>query len=122
MMKLISIVLMLIVTACAGYRPIVDTKGVDQSRYETDLKECQAYAEQVSPAQEAAVGAVIGAGIGTALGAIVGAFLGDTGAGAGIGAALGGAKGGITGAGGGMQGQTDIIRNCMSGRGYKVLR
>lgn len=122
MEKLICIVLMLAVAACAGYRPVVDMKNVDQSRYETDLKECQAYAEEVSPVAEAAIGTIIGVGIGAAVGGIIGAIFGDVGQGAGIGATLGGAEGAIGGAGEGMKGQVDIIKNCMSGRGYSVLR
>ena len=122
MKNIMLAVLILAISACATYRPIVDMKGVDQGRYEADLKECQVYAEQVSPAGHAAVGAGIGAGIGAVLGAIIGSFFGEAGRGAGMGAALGGAQGAIGGGAEGAQGQVNIIRNCMAGRGYRVLR
>ena len=106
---------------CAGYRPIVDMKGVDRRTYESDLRECQAYAEQISPAGQSVAVAFIGAGIGAVLGAVVGSFFGEADLGAGFGAALGGTEGAISGAASGAQTQVDIIRNCMSGRGYSVL-
>ena len=37
-----------LLTACAGaeVRPIVDMKGVNETRYEKDLAECQGYAKE----------------------------------------------------------------------------
>src|SRR5690606_39285529 len=47
----VLVVVALALAACArSYEPIVDMKGVDQARYQQDLAECRAYAEQVSPA------------------------------------------------------------------------
>jgi hypothetical protein len=113
----------LALAACArSYEPIVDTQGVDPAQYEADLADCRAYAEQVDPAAEAGTGALIGGAIGAALGAIAGAFSGDAGSGAAVGAAVGGAGGGISGGAEGVAGQRQVIRNCMSGRGYTVLR
>ena len=39
-----------LLTACAGaeVRPIVDMKGVNETRYEKDLAECQGYAKEAS--------------------------------------------------------------------------
>lgn len=110
-------------SACArSYDPIIDTQGVDPARYQADLADCRAYAEQVDPAAEAGTGALIGGAIGAALGAIAGAFSGDAGSGAAVGAAVGGAGGGISGGAEGVSGQRQVIRDCLSGRGYNVLR
>jgi outer membrane lipoprotein SlyB len=121
-MKTTAIVILILITGCAGYRPIVDMQNVNPGKYETDLKECQVYAEQVSPAAEGATGAAIGAGIGAVLGAVVGSFIGEAGRGAAMGAAIGGTQGAVQGTGGGLKGQVDIIRNCMAQRGYRILR
>ncbi|WP_374313133.1 hypothetical protein [Dongia sp.] len=110
--------------ACSSYsQPMVDTKGVDSSRYSQDNYECEQYANQVSPVGDAAVGALGGAAAGAALGAITGALVG--GVGAGEAAAFGAATGGAVGLGGGavtgVQNQRDVYRRCMAGRGYNVL-
>ena len=112
-----------VLAGCAqSYEPIVDMKGVDQARYRQDLAECRTYAEKVSPAGEAATGGVIGAGIGAALGAIVGAFGGGAGTGAAVGAGVGGAGGAASGGLRGVEGQKQVINNCLRHRGYAVLR
>lgn len=111
-----------LITGCAAYRPVVDLKGVDWNRYETDLRECQYYAEQVSPAAQAAAGAGLGAALGAVLGVAVGVALNvDVGELAGLGAAAGGVQGAATGGAHGAGSQVEIIKNCMAGRGYKVL-
>jgi hypothetical protein len=99
---------------CASYRPIVDTKGVDRVAYENDLKECRAYAEQVDPGANAAAGAVGGA----VFGVLVSALLGGS---RNYGAAMGATSGASAGAGASARSQIAIVRNCMAGRGYKVL-
>jgi outer membrane lipoprotein SlyB len=109
---------------CSSYsQPLVDTKGVDSTRYNQDNYECEQYANQVSPVGDAAVGALGGAAAGAALGAITGALVG--GVSAGTGAAVGAAGGGALGLGGGavtgVQNQRDVYRRCMAGRGYNVL-
>ncbi len=109
---------------CAqSYQPVVDTKGQDSARYQQDLFECRQYAEQVSPAGDAAVGGLGGAAAGAALGAITGALVGgvSAGTGAAVGAATGGAVGVGAGAVSGVEEQKRIINNCMRGRGYNVL-
>ncbi|HVJ34074.1 MAG TPA: glycine zipper family protein [Terriglobia bacterium] len=125
-MKRLGVVLVasLGLMGCAqSYQPVVDTKGVDTARYQQDLYECRQYAEQVSPAGDAAIGGLGAAAGGAALGAITGAIL--PGVSAGTGAALGAATGGAVGvAGGTAKGITDqqrIIDNCLRGRGYNVL-
>ena len=124
-MKTVTILatgLFLLLTSCATYRPIVEMKGVDNYQYERDLAECQAYAEQVNVGGEAATSAIIGGAIGAVLGLAVGAVLGDPGEGAALGAIIGGGSGLASGAAEGGRGQIDVIRNCLMGRGYRVLR
>ena len=101
----------------ANYRPIADTKGVDLNRYEADLRDCQAYATQTAGAGEsAATGAVAGALFGAILGAAAGVK--NNNRTAAVGAVTGAASAGVEG----EKNQRNIIRNCMGGRGYKVLQ
>jgi outer membrane lipoprotein SlyB len=118
----VAVVLPVFVAGCAGtgqqYRPIVDARNIDYNKYEADLKDCQQYASQTAGAAQTAA---IGAGIGAVLGAVLAAAAGsryDRAATARVGAVSGAV-------GGGAQGETDqrnIIRRCMSGRGYSVLQ
>lgn len=112
-----SILIVTMVSGCASYRPIVDLKNVDRGAYEMDLKECQELAGQVDPAKEAATGAVVGA----VFGALLGAAIGGRG-GARMGGSIGAVEGVSAGAATGAGGQIMVVRNCMAGRGYKVLR
>ncbi|GAB6061210.1 hypothetical protein [Desulfonatronum parangueonense] len=112
----------LMLTGCATYRPIVDMQGVNSAQYEADLRDCQNYARQVSPATSTVVGGAIGAGAGALLGLVVGSYFGRAGEFAGMGAAVGGTSGGMTGAAEGAKSQMEIIRRCMAGRGYRVLQ
>jgi outer membrane lipoprotein SlyB len=121
-LNLLACGLFLLITSCATYRPIVDMQGVNYSRYEQDLAECQSYAKQVDVAGETATATIIGGAFGAALGLAVGAILGDPGGGAAIGAVIGGGSGLAEGAASGAGGQMNVIRNCMTGRGYRVLR
>jgi hypothetical protein len=117
-MRVLILLLLLATTACATYRPIVDTRNIDDPvLYEDDLVDCQSYAHQVSPARSAAAGAVIGALFGAAFAAALG---GDRWLVEHV-AASGAVQGAAVGAGSGAGTQVDIIRNCMSDRGYAVL-
>lgn len=99
----------------SNFRPIVDNKGVDLNRYEADLQECQAYAKSTPNAGKSAAG---GAAAGAALGLALALIGGDKKlASAGAGAVVGGAVGASAGEGS----QRNIIKNCLKGRGYKVL-
>lgn len=120
MKRLLSIILCIALTGCAGasYRPLIDSAGVDMNRYEADLSTCQNYAGQVAGAADhAAIGAGIGAALGFALAAI-----GGRGYDRGRSAAASGLLGAASGAGAGESSQRDVIRRCMSGRGYRVLQ
>lgn len=108
------------VAACSS-DPIVDMKGVDQARYESDLAECQKYADQVSVAQNAGGGALLGGAAGAAIGAAIGAVTGSPGTGAAVGAAGGGTSGLFGGTARGASKQQQVVRNCLKGRGYHVL-
>lgn len=109
-------VLAIVATGCASYRPIVDMQGVDSAKYNSDLVQCQQYAEQLNPASHAVAGAVIGALIGAAIGGAIGNS--DL---ALDGARVGAISGGVSGAADGAESQVNIVRRCMSGRGYRVL-
>jgi hypothetical protein len=109
----------LTVAGCAGpaqERVVIDTKGVDPVRYESDLMECAEYAGLVNVEGRVATGAAAGAALYAAVGAI---FAGGEGAGrgAGAGALIGGARGGLEAS----AEQRRIVGNCMRGRGYRVL-
>lgn len=95
---------------------IVDTAGVDMYAYQRDLAECRSYADQVPMASRAGVGVVGGAVVGGLLGAAVGDSSSAKRA-AGAGAVVGGA-GGTASAYGDRQ---QVLRSCMTGRGYRVL-
>lgn len=96
--------------------PIVDLKGVDRGKYEQDLAECRAYAEQVNTGEEAAKGAAVGAVIGGVLGAV----LGNSDDAERIGGA-GAVSGGASGAGKAEERKERVLYNCLRQRGYKVL-
>ncbi len=102
--------------ACASRGPIVDTQNTDMARYEQDLSQCQAYAQQVDTAGQAGKSAVGGAVVGAAIGAIVGNST-TVARGAGVGGVLGGAKGASKGA----NEKDAVVKNCLRGRGYRVL-
>lgn len=122
--KIAIMVLCVVVSGCAGHRPIIDQKGVDMNVYEVDLKECQAYAKQLSPGKVAIVGGMIGGAIGATVGGVIGLALHDSklaGELAVMGAGLGGMRGAIEGGAGQGMSQVRIINECMEGRGYHVL-
>lgn len=102
---------------CAARRPlIIDQKGVDMAKYQQDLSECQSYADQVKGGKQVAGSAVGGAVVGGAVGAVVG----DRHTAeklAGVGAVVGAARGGRMTA----REKRAVVRNCLTGRGYKVL-
>ncbi len=120
--KTLAAVMLFSLTACSsiedvtGNTPIIDTQGVNLSRYEGDLAECRAYADEVQIAQKAAAGSVSGAVIGGLLGAVWGNS-NTAQRGAGVGAVSGGAKGVI----GGVRERGRVIKRCLMGRGYRVL-
>lgn len=122
MNKLLALCSLVIVATvgCAGanVRPLVDMKGVNEVTYESDLKDCQNYAQQQSGMGSTAAK---GAGAGAVVGGLLGLVTGGNGSGiaqaAGAGAVIGGAGGAFSG----NQAQEAVVKRCLSGRGYKVL-
>lgn len=103
--------------ATNGYRPMLDLAGQDASHVECDLAACQRYAASVSVGGNAVGGAVLGALFGAAFGVVVG----DTSWAARTGAKMGAFSGAVQGGASAAGGRTQIVRNCMAGRGYRVL-
>jgi outer membrane lipoprotein SlyB len=123
MVKTAGVILLAAVLAgCAGIEeftgqePIIDTQGVDLASLEQDKQECAAYADQVPVARQAAVGA----GTGAVLGGVIGGIAGNSST-ASRTAGIGAASGAIQGTGGGLRDRQQVIRNCLLGRGYRVL-
>ena len=86
---------------------VVDKQGIDEAQYQQDLSDCRAVA-----AEGAAGGAIIGG--------ILGAIFGNSGTAGRM--AGGGAVIGAAGkAGDAEQEKSQVVKNCMRGRGYRVL-
>ena len=122
---LLLFILVFIVSGCANQHQsghagngdvIIDTQGVDMQQYYQDMDDCRSFATQVPVAEKATKTAVGGAVVGGVLGAIVGNS--STAAkGAGVGAVTGGLKG----ASSGHRERDRVVKNCLRGRGYRVL-
>jgi outer membrane lipoprotein SlyB len=99
----------------ANYRPIVDNKNVDLNNYEKDLQECQQFANQAPDATKGVVaGAILGALIGAAVGGRNSYVRNST-------INYGATAGAMTGGAEAENSQRNIIKRCLSGRGYSVL-
>ena len=109
-----------LLSACTGFfdpsGAIVDLKGVDREQYEEDLADCQGYADEVPVAKHAGTAATAAAVLGAAVGAISGNST-STARGGGYGAVYGGATGGAKG----VHEKRHVLRECMRGRGYRLL-
>ena len=95
---------------------IIDRKGVDEAKYQADLAECQTYSEEVRTGEKAAKGAASGAVVGGLIGAAVGNSR-DVQRGAGAGAVTGAARG----VNEGERDEIQVVKQCLRGRGYRVL-
>jgi outer membrane lipoprotein SlyB len=116
-MKATTALILIALTGCASmgaqYVPLVDMAGRDQSRFNSDVAECQSFAARRIDAGNFAVVGAIATGL-------LGAFLAPRGFRnevAGHAAVLGALGGG----GEGLGTQREIIIRCMAGRGYNVL-
>jgi outer membrane lipoprotein SlyB len=115
MTRLLPCLPVLLLGACSGATgPIIDTKGVNMAQYRQDLAECETYSTQVSTGKAVSKGAAGGAAVGAAVGAIAG---GGAAQGAGIGAVTGGAESARIS----DREKAEVVRNCLRGRGYRVL-
>ena len=111
-----AVVLLLLATAAAaqpGGDVIVDQRGVNAQVYAVDLADCRAYAEQVPVVRRVSVGAAGAA----AVGGVFGAIFGGPAEGAATGAVFGGAERGFDA----HAERRQVLRRCLSGRGYRVL-
>lgn len=111
----------LTMTACAStsqYRPVVD-HGISTGDYETDLAECTQLAQssRATAGKGAVGGAIAGALLGAALGRAAGLSGDYTQRVATVGAVQGTVAGGATA----NAKQTEIISNCIAGRGWNVV-
>ena len=122
MKKTLTITLVAAILAgCAApmhqYQPLIDG-GTDTEQYQRDLQDCRAYAmTKPSAENSAAVGAIVGALAGVALLALGG---GRGGWGNEV-AAVGAAAGAVQGYSEGAQGQQNVVKRCLAGRGHRVL-
>lgn len=122
MQRMLLPVLALALVACQSGRgplysgPIIDPQGVDMGRYQADLTECQAIADQVPVGERAVAGAAVGAAVGGAIGGIMGNRRTAVRS-----AGVGAVGGGVQGASSGMRERDQVIHNCLRGRGYRVL-
>ena len=111
----------LLVTACSAMKDpsgaIVDLKGVDLNQYEVDFADCQRYADDVSVGKHVAAGAAGGAAVGAVAGVVSGSNTTGIGQTAGVGAVYGGTMAGVSAVGEHRQ----VLRECLRGRGYRVL-
>ncbi|NHN37509.1 glycine zipper family protein [Pseudomaricurvus alcaniphilus] len=100
----------------AGAEVIIDRKGVDMEQYHRDLYECRQYTQEVATGRKVVGGAAGGAVVGGLIGAAVGNS--DTAKrAAGAGAVAGGAKGAAAAG----RSKQQVLKNCIRGRGYRVL-
>ena len=112
MRTLCAAVLASSLAGCA-YQPIVDRPG---PTYAQDLTECRAAAQGTSGP---GTGAAVGAGVGYALGQVLCRTLGGRDC-SGVGRATA-IAGGSSGAVAGAQQEAQVVRNCLLGRGHRVL-
>ena len=124
MKKTIYLFVLLIISSSYVFAdPVVDPASIkNQDKYYRDNAECKALAKD----NKGGVGSVakdtaIGAGVGAGTGALLGAIGGNVGKGLGIGAVVGGVAGGGMSVYKNQKSYDQIYKNCMRGRGYRVL-
>ena len=101
---------------CAAHPdPIIDTKGVDPEQLAEDWDECEAYTEEIVIAKGVGKGAALGGAVGAATGAVSNRREVDEAAG--MGAIYGGTRSGLEA----DREKQKVFKNCMRGRGYRVL-
>ena len=113
---LIAITATAILTSCAAHPdPIIDTKGIDPDRLARDWDECEAFTHEIDVSTGVAKGAALGGAVGAATGAVSNRREVDEAAG--IGAIYGGTRSGLEA----DREKQKVFKNCMRGRGYRVL-
>ncbi|WP_372872964.1 glycine zipper family protein [Shewanella sp.] len=128
MRSILSATALFLFTNIAHANIIVDRNGVDEKEYLYDMHQCTELSNQVQQ-QQASGGMVSGAVKGAAVGAAAGAISGGSGSdGAKMGAGIG-VTGGFLKRNAEKQQNANaaadekkmVLRNCMTGRGYRVL-
>ena len=116
MQILLPLVMAVLAAGCAAHPdPIIDTKGVDPERLAEDWEECEAYTEEIAIANGVGKGAALGGAVGAATGAVSNRR--EVGEAAGVGAIYGGTRSGLEA----DREKQKVFKNCMRGRGYRVL-
>jgi hypothetical protein len=111
-----AILIAVALTGCAAHPdPIIDTKGVDPERLAEDWEECEVYTEEIVMAKGVGKGAALGGAVGAATGAASNRR--DVDEAAGLGAIYGGTRSGLEA----DREKQKVFKNCMRGRGYRVL-
>ena len=117
-MKHYAIVVLVLLTGCATTKDvIIDRQGVDMGRYAVDKAECEQYAEEVKTRDKVLRGGASGAVLGGAVGAVIGDSSEAAAKGAGAGAITGAARGARRG----QMEEARVVKQCLRGRGYRVL-
>ncbi|MCK7597020.1 glycine zipper family protein [Microbulbifer sp. CAU 1566] len=98
---------------------VIDTYGVNMRQYQLDLADCNGLAT-AARRDEGRRGLTRAAG-GALLGGALGAIIGDTSSAAAAAAGAGAVIGGVSGVGSAHAEANYITRNCLRGRGYRVL-
>jgi outer membrane lipoprotein SlyB len=105
-----------VLAGCAAHPdPIIDTKGVDPDMLAQDWDECEAYTEEIDIAAGVGKGAALGTAVGAATGAVSNGR--DVSEAAGLGGIYGGTRSGLDA----DREKQRVFKNCMRGRGYRVL-
>ena len=95
---------------------IIDTRGVDESVFEKDYSECSDFAKNIDLTEKTLKQGAVAGATGAAVGAIIG---GEEAA-----KKIGGSAAVLNAVEANLDGrneQAKIIKNCLRGRGYKVL-
>jgi len=113
---LTAVMAMAVLAGCAAHPdPIIDTKGVDPDMLAQDWDECEAFTEEIDVATGVGKGAALGTAVGAATGAVSNRREVDEAAG--LGAIYGGTRSGLDA----DREKQKVFKNCMRGRGYRVL-
>ena len=127
MLKILLIVIVLLVAACASkpqLYPNQKLKTVGKEAAKKDIDQCIADADEYlksSKGKNIAKGAGVGAAIGGAMGAVGGLFTGNVGRGLLRGGAIGAAGGGAAGALSPDQVKHRFVNQCLADKGYQVI-
>jgi hypothetical protein len=98
---------------------LIDTYGVNMRQYQLDLADCKGIST-AARRDEGRRGIARAAG-GALLGGALGAIIGDTSSAAVAGAGAGAVLGGVSGVTSANVEADRVARNCLRGRGYRVL-